>query len=54
MSVPVGYPALLALVAVGLPIAYPIAWTRTIAFTWNWAQTDRCRAVTDTRTWGSP
>jgi hypothetical protein len=54
MSDPVGYPAELAAIAVGVPIAYPVVWTRTIAFSWKWAQTLRLRAATDAHTWGSP
>ncbi len=54
MSVPVGYPAALAAVVVGVPIAYPAAWTQRIAFTWKWAQTLRFRAATDAHMWGSP
>ena len=47
MSVPTG-------VALAVPIAYPVAWTHTIALTWKWVETARFRAVTDTRTWSSP
>ena len=53
MSVPVGYPAALGTVVVGVPIAYPVAWTRAIAFAWKWPSSDRFRAATDARTWGS-
>jgi hypothetical protein len=54
MSVPAGYPAALATVAVAVPIGYPVAWTTRIASTWTWAQTLRFRAATTAHTWGSP
>lgn len=54
MSVPVGYPAVLAAGVVGVPIAYPVAWTRAIASAWKSAQTVAFRAATVAHTWSSP
>ena len=53
MSVPVGYPAVLVAGVVGVPIAYPVAWTNTVGFAWKWAQTLRFPAATDAHTWGA-
>jgi len=37
-----------------MAVAYPVAGTISICFTWKWAQTGWFRAPTDAHTWGSP